>query len=485
MSWVLSALMACTGSDAEAPPDDVVEATGDTGAPALAASLTWAEHVPAVAIVTVTTAEGATAWVEYGLDDALDRATPAVDGPDVQLPLLGLKAGRTYSWRAVSEGAAGRVEGPTQTLTALERPQGLPRLEVEATGPSAMDEGYVLVSVTSALGGPTAEAWLAIYDGDGDPVWWRKHPSGHVTVSPTQGTTPGTVLWDRYDMRDTNLWAVAQQVSLDGTTFAEAPLSQGHHGVVEPEPGVLAWIARELRENPYGPGHVTADRLYEAPADATRAPRQVVGLYDDLFGGAFSSPCEHPQLGLVFEELFPVYEWSHLNSLAYLPDRDAYLLNVRWTDTLVLVDRASGQILWQLGGPDSDFRLPGGAAPWVSAEDTVLSHAHFSEAWDGGLVAFDNGSHRQPQVSSLVELAWSETTGTVEEVFRWEDPEGRYLAALGDVRRVPGGYLASWSTAGELTVVDPSGALLWKGTAQPQRAMSRLVYLPDLYAWLR
>jgi hypothetical protein len=253
--------------------------------------------------------------------------------------------------------------------------------------------------------------------------------------------------------------------------------------VLEPEPDVLVWPARDTRPGAEPDTWVTADRLYEAPFDDPTHPREVVDLYEDLFGGTYTPVCTHSAQGMPYDGHYPVYEWSHLNSVVYLADRDAYLIHLRWIDTVLLVDRPTGAIEWRLGGPMSDFTWDDGRPLWTSVEDTPLSHAHLSDAWDGGLVAFDNGSHRTPLVSAIVELAWDEPSRTVTQVFRWEDPQGRFAGILGDVRKLPGGdYLAAWSTIGEVDEVRPDGVEVWHATTSPLRSVSRVRWIPDLYA---
>jgi hypothetical protein len=173
-----------------------------------------------------------------------------------------------------------------------------------------------------------------------------------------------------------------------------------------------------------------------------------------------------------------VFEWSHLNSI--VPIGDAYLLHLRWVDTVLLVDDAG--IRWTMGGPLGTFTWADGTPLWNGVDDSWLSHAHLSDAWDGGLVAFDNGSHRSPPETSIVELAWDEDARTVEEVFRWRHPEGRFVGIIGDVRKLSGGtYLVAWSTYGDLDEVDPDGQIVWHAATDPLRSLGRAVWIPDLY----
>jgi hypothetical protein len=474
-------LLACDGPASTDPGTDSADTPPTVGL-VITPVQTWSAHVESVALVSWTAPEGATSWVEFGTDGALDRRTPTTSERDVAWPLLGLAAARTWRWRAVSETADGLAEAEGE-LTVPDAPVGLPRLVVSTPAPgSEVAGGYVLSTVTTSLGGADADAYVAIWDATGAPVWWRHHAPGHVTVTPSLGTTPGTIWWDDYDLTSAALTSTAVRARLDGSEVLEIPTAVGHHAVIEAEPGVIGWAARDTRRGGDPEAWITADRVYEAPIASASTPREVVNLHDDLFGGATTAPCTHALTPWPYDGQFPVFEWSHLNSLVHLADRDAWLLHLRWVDTVLLVDRPTGEILWVMGGPDGTFTWADGAPLWSGVEDSWLSHAHLSDAWDGGLVAFDNGSHRSPPTSSIVELAWDEGSGTVEEVFRWSHPDGRFVGIIGDVRKLPGGsYLASWSTAGDLDEISPAGEVLWHAETEPPRSVGRVVFLRDLY----
>lgn len=472
------ALALCCGCRPDAPePADTAAPT--TPAP-LVATLAPSALVPTVPVLSWDAPPGTTSYVAYGEGGVLDRRTAAVADPSAGVPVLGLAAGRSWSLQAVSEGAAGGVSG-ILTFDAPAPPPGVPRLEIlEQTGGAEAPTGYVLGMATNQLSGPEGRGFVVIWRGDGAPVWWTALAPGHLVVTPSLGLSDGVVWWDDYDTTDTRLVAHAVRTRLDGSAQERWPLLDGHHGVLETGPDTLTWIARELRDDGAG-GFVTADRLLEAPLDGVDAPRELIDLYDAVFGGTFQDPCVHTTLPTRVGPAFPVREWSHLNSIVHLPDLDALLIHLRWVDTVVLVDRSTGAVRWKLGGPDSDFVRDGGGPLWDGVEASLFSHAHLSDAWDGGMVLFDNGSHHPEPVSAIVEVAWDEGARTAREVFRWEDPEGRFVGILGDARRMPGGgYLGSWSTLGELTEISPDGEREWWARTDPPRALSRVLFLPTL-----
>lgn len=479
MIWLLP-FAACV--DPEPPADTGTATASEPVAPALHPVVRWSETVANVPFVSVDPPSGLRWRVVYGLDGARDQQTPETDADSIAV--LGLKSGRTYEAEIVSVGTDAPVTSEPFVLSVPPAPPELPSLEIlSRTADAEMGRGWVLTSVTEPVVEGFGDTFVVIYDGDGDPVWWVRSALGHITMTPSLGATPGTLLWDDYDWSAPGLDASVVRMGLDGSDPQQAPLPWGHHAAIELEPGVIAWAARDVRPSPTTPdAFVTADRLFEAPLGETAAPREVVTLYDAVFDGVFGAPCVHSTIELTLEDITPLFEWSHLNSVVYLPDRDAVLLHLRWIDAVVLVERSSGEILWQMSGPYGEFLHADGSPIWSGSEAAILSHAHLSQAWDGGLVAFDNGSHHTPPWSSIVELAWNEEARTVEEVFRWVHPDRLQVAILGDVRKLPeGGYLASWSTVGELTEVAPDGTIRWRARTTDGKITMRVVWLGSLY----
>ena len=101
------------------------------------------------------------------------------------------------------------------------------------------------------------------------------------------------------------LASTAVRARLDGSEILEIPTAVGHHAVIEPEPGVIAWAARDTRRSGTPEAWITADRLYEAPIATASAPREVVNLHDDLFGGTYTSPLRPRERSLALRRPLP------------------------------------------------------------------------------------------------------------------------------------------------------------------------------------
>ena len=465
---------------------------GETPRPpstSLQAEVAVSAEVPTVLHVSWTTDVPGRSWVEYGRDD-LDQSTP-ITAADTEhaMPVLGLKAGETYHLRAVTDIDGERHESPTETLQIAPVPDWYGRFSISQHEPGSaeMTDGYLLVGASVAIGGEFSDvgSFVAILDGDGDYVWFYDLPPGVGTLSPS--ISGDRILWDAYDSYVSDDLATATALDLTGHGPAvSTPLPDGHHVAIESEPGeTLTYLARDIQTVSVNDQDVTiqTDRIRRKPVGATTEPEEVFTLFDTLQGD-FHWPCTHTLEPHSRTDHPQLYEWTHGNSLIH--HDDALYLYTRWTDTLYKIDPDLGEVAWQLGGPDSDFTQPSGDPVWVSATESALwSHGHLSQLWDGGLVLFDNGSHRSPKVSGIAEYRVDETEMTVEEVFRFDDPLGRYMGAVGDVRKLPGGnYLASWTTWGELTEITPQGEIVWRASSTAGHATARIHPISDLYAQL-
>ncbi len=432
--------LSCGGGE-----DDVVEPDlPDTSAPqGLALQDVTGEVneiIPTVYEVSFGSSEGARSWVEFGQDGQLDRSTPILE--DTQThghTLLGLKAGGTYTWRAVLESADGvRVEGETQEVSIDLPPSDMPRINVTTWNPelSQLDGHYLLFSVMEAF-----QSWVVILDIDGDYVWYYEVPPELNVVTSAPGRDGKSLIWAMYDRDQLTDVGNVTRLSLDGRTETVTRTLLGHHDFVEHEDGTLGWLAFIDRDVQivFDSFHIYTDRIYEAPEGSgdDAEPVEIFNFFDDYDVDPWWV-CSH-----VSEDEFGGYgyEWTHSNSLVYSEADAAYYVQSRFLDAMLKVDRATGEVLWQMGGAHSDF----GGIP----EADWWSHGHLSQVWEDGLMVFNNCNHCDDPVSRVAEYAYDEEAKTIEKVWEYVDPGGRFVEILGDVRKLPGGnYVASWTSGG-------------------------------------
>ncbi len=370
------------------------------------------------------------------------------------LDVRGIPAGEEVSWWVEGVDAEGRARrSEPRAWVAPAAPAGFPELTIEVDG----DPGFAWLAATLVVDAPERSA-LVVIDPRGRYVWWVEAPPGSAALTPeVRADAAGTVLGFVSAARDRDVDdARFVEVPLSGAWREETPLARGHHDVARGPDGELAWLAHGFAEIPTG-----GETLPMASDEVLVEGERLFSLFDDL-------PLEpEPTCDHVREEVSvlgrDVRSWTHGNSLLWMPEEDAWLVNARFTDWLLAIGR-DGELRWVMNGRGGEFTSPDGAPVWRSAEDTDLwSHAHLSEAWSGGAMVFDNGDHHTPPRSRALEVAWDEATRTVETVWSREHPEGGQTAALGDVRRLDdGGVLVTWAGLGTIEVVDRDQTVRWR-----------------------
>lgn len=431
---------------------------------------TVSEDIPTVVKVHWETSAPGRGNVEYGLDGAFDFSTPGEAEATTahERVLLGLKAGETYQLRPVTLDALGRRSvGETIAVTLASPPEDLPFITVSDHDPTqAAPGGYVLTTLLQAYGG-----WVVILDRDGDYVWFKEIPGGLSALGPKlhpETDSFSYLLADPLGGTDQGgIW----HVSLDGERAEHTRAWLGHHDHTPLPDGSFAWLSYDFRhahiaETEYLIAGELILGLEEGGTDED-APDIGFALLDEV---APYIPCVH------FDELVydtGAHDFSHGNSLNYDPDQDVFRLLAKNTDALYVIDRATGALLYTIGGNDPDFATENPADMW--------SHGHMSQAWDGGFMVFDNGTHRAPQFSRVSEYALDEDAGTLELVWTWPGTEERYNPMLGDVRKLERTYLTSWTTFGLLMEVTPEGEVVWRAETEVGNAIGRVHWLESLY----
>lgn len=151
-------------------------------------------------------------------------------------------------------------------------------------------------------------------------------------------------------------------------------------------------------------------------------------------------------------------EWTHANSLEVLDDGN-WLISFRLTNTVVIVDSDSGEIVWRWGPNQSAENHD--PKRWGPSE---LSHQHNAQMLDNGnILVFDNGCHRKrgPAFSRIVEI----NKDTRE--FVWSYAAQTILAfnsfMVSGAQRLPNGNtLITEGASGRLFEVTPKREVVWE-----------------------
>jgi Arylsulfotransferase (ASST) len=151
------------------------------------------------------------------------------------------------------------------------------------------------------------------------------------------------------------------------------------------------------------------------------------------------------------------WDYVHLNSVDVDADDDGNLLvSSRNTHTLYKVDRASGEIIWRLGGKRSDFAIGAGAA---------FADQHDARSHPGGLVTmFDNeGSPFAAGTQSRgLALLVDETHRTAKLRTEYRHPLALQASSKGSVQLLPNGNVfVGWGAEPFVSEFSSDGRLLF------------------------
>jgi len=259
-------------------------------------------------------------------------------------------------------------------------------------------------------------------------------------------------------------------MSLDGTVREPSRLPLGHHDYAELPDGQVAWIAADIRDAEVEGETiaVAGDSVQVRQEGLEEVEGDQVFSYWDLTDPYVS--CDH---FYVDANRTGAMDWTHANSLIYLPEDESMVVLSKNLDALVKFDLASGERQWQIGGRDETLSPLGSSRGW--------SHPHLSHVWEDGFVIFDNAYHTG-SASQVTEYRYDLASGIYERVWNYTHPDESFIQILGDVRKLPDAtYLVSWTSLGTLSRIDADGDVLWQAESQLGAATGRLSFIEDLY----
>lgn len=431
---------------------------------------TASEVISTVVTVRWTTPEPSVGYVEYGLDGAFDQATPVEDEASLEhsMVVLGLKAGRDYDFRVVSETGEGtRTESETVSLSIEPPPPEMARLTLSAHDEEgAASGGFVLTSVMQP-----GKSWVVILDRDGDYVWYWPVDANLAASTSKFNPYNHSVTYVEADVEGFTDQGRIWRVSLDGTEVVPTRVRMGHHDYAHLPDGKMAWLAFDFQPASIGDEWypIAGDDILELEEGGTdeQMPYLAFSMLDHIEPFV---PCSH-----FWEEVFTTghYDFSHANSLVYEPNQDLYFVMSRNLDALFAIDRSTGEIVSTIGGGRADIATEDPTDMW--------SHGHLSHVWDGGFMVFDNGIHREPAVSRILEYAYDLDAGTLDLVWEWQDGDDLYNEFFGDAQKLRDSYLTVWTGFGMIEEVSRDGSVVWKVEAEVGNALGRSTWVDDLY----
>ncbi|MCA9706542.1 MAG: aryl-sulfate sulfotransferase, partial [Myxococcales bacterium] len=374
-----------------------------------------------------------TVTVEHETDTGM-RSGPIPGAPDqtwVRLRGLAPEAGHIVHWSVVDD--EGRTdEGDLLITTEAALPGFLPSFTIEGSG--AGYGGYVMFDLL----GLTARAPASLFVVDTQGITrWHLGRTDQVIGPPAvfagaKRRDDGTLLY----LRDYSIYVIDEMgTELVALTSQDLGLAGLHHDVIELPSGNFLSLSFTFRDIDYpdlGLTHVAGDLLVEITPEG-----DIVWEWDSFDHldplrrrDGFGDPILDP------DTLTVANDWTHGNGLVHDPAADTLLYSMRHQDWVILIDRATGDVLWRLG-EEGDFTLDAG---------TWQYHQH-SPQWqdDGTLLLYDNGLGNpglpdRMETSRAVRYAIDPGTMTATQV--WEDAAEDFVSPIaGDADRLPDGSI--------------------------------------------
>jgi hypothetical protein len=142
-------------------------------------------------------------------------------------------------------------------------------------------------------------------------------------------------------------------------------------------------------------------------------------------------------------------DYCHMNAIEVDADGNL-LLSCRHMDEITKVNRATGEIIWRMGGKNNQFTFK---------NDTIgYSHQHAIRLTDAGTYTlFDNGNYHKKggTFSRALEYKLDQINKTATEVWEFRHVPPAYGQAMGYVQRLPNGNtLIGWGASNTVAVTE-------------------------------
>jgi hypothetical protein len=440
-------------TDDSAEPEDSGADTSvnDTGDPSGIDVRAWiSPEVHTVVVVEWTTAEPTSGHVEFGLDANYGESTPvSALSTEHRAFLLGMTADTEVHFRVVGDGADSDLASEDFNILTQSLPAGIPQYVT-----SGSVDGRWKYTVLPTQG---SASYVNIVNENGEIVWYYMPEGGGNLMKAILTHDRQHVLLghagDQGALEDSKLtW-----ISLDGSSVVVEAAPYFDHDLTELPDGTITMIV--VDEHTMDDGHVwAADKLVE------RAPD---GTWTDVFNSWDSLD----PTGLGLEDR---YNWTHANGIEYVASEDCYYLSLKEIGSLLKIERSSGTIDWMVNGMYNQFEFLDGAIPGA------MQH-QFEVLGPGHLLLFDNGAPDRGY-SRVVELQLDTTAMTAGELWQYVRVPPVYVYAKGDVQRFEDGTTqVTWSTSGEMQIVDTDGVVQWQLNSDLGEAMTFVQPVQSFY----
>ncbi len=392
------------------------------------------EDSETVLTVTWTTETTSDAVLEYGTDDrygAVVEGWSSDDGLEHAVVLAGLSADLEWHWRAVAQTEDGELVSADGVFQPPSPPNDLPRLQVAGNSDQLV--------LSPVIGG---ESFAAIYNGAGEPVWWRKLSTSPVTFTQARMSHDGKAVIVMATLPELGESMAIVRMPVAGGAPVITYTPNGHHDFVELPTGGYAVLVKDVR--PFGSDTVEGDAIVEFELDGTS--RTVWSTWD-------AGDPDH--LDAMATLVSGDKEWTHDNSLALLDGN--YWVSSHRLCTVSIVHAQTGALVAELGS-GGDVALTGGDG---------FGPQHAALPVEGGFLVFNNRPTNGGEMwSEAVQYDVDLRAGTYARAWSYDADRSVTTRMLGNVEPLPqGGHLVSWGSAGRLTILNEAHEPTWEASA--------------------
>lgn len=347
----------------------------------------------------------------------------------------------------------------TSAHSAIYLPGGFPEIVRTTPQTAGLADGLVLLTLSAWT--PNAKSYEAAVDRNGVPTWTKTSDRSTLDFKRQPN---GTLTTSRAEAAD-NVFAGSPVVELDarlepnGTTHKTVGLvnTDGHDSILTQD-GSTVLLSYE-----HNPATTRTDSIVqEIDAQGT--------VVFEWSSEAFASEA-------VVDP--SVADYAHVNSVQIMRDGD-FLVSFRHLSSVYKIARtahngfAEGEVVWKLGGRDSDFSFPdrGGRSPCAqhTASETADGHILIYDNGSGGVSApmcVDPANPTGPSVTRtrtwLTEYDVTSIPGQAQVAWEWSDTKPYAIFAGGTERLANGHTLVGWAAARKsmASEIADDGTLLW------------------------
>jgi Arylsulfotransferase (ASST) len=374
---------------------------------------------------------------------------------------------KTTSQPAQPEGALTYASAPSSkrgVWAFRSRPDlSPPAVEMAKEARDDIAPGYIFVAPKK---GDAGQGGSMILDNDGQPVWLRLLHNEDLDVMNFRVQTykGQTVLtwWEGYytgygqrqyvifdaSYREIARFTAANGYNGDHHEFLISPQDTALIAIYEALPWDLSLIGGSRR------GVVYQGIVQELDIQSAEVLFEWRSIDHVALEETYVIPSEDGRPGI---------DYFHINSIDVDHD-DNLLISARETSAVYKIDRKTGEVIWRLGGKQSDFEMGPGTRFAFQHDARRLPDGTIS-IFDNGNLVFENGTPKAIEESRAIVLELDEERMRASLVREYTHPEKQYADAAGNMQVLANGNVfVGWGRALAISEFSEDGEMLFDAT---------------------